>query len=132
MRLGQLHITVSDIDRSVAFYRDVLGADLLFTVPEQAMAFLQAGDTRLYLGEAESPELASRPLAYYRVDDLDAEFARISAAGVTFSAAPHLVHSDGVTELRLAFLTDPDGIVVGLMEERPLSGSAVSGEASRP
>jgi hypothetical protein len=32
---------------------------------------------------------------------------------------PHVVHRDGGTELWMAFLTDPDGHHLGLMQERP-------------
>ena len=49
--IGQLHITVSDLETSVAFYRDVLGLPHLFTVEGQPMAFFQAGAVRLYLGD---------------------------------------------------------------------------------
>ena len=37
--LGQIHVSVTDLDRSVAFYRDVLGIEFLFRVPGQPMAF---------------------------------------------------------------------------------------------
>ena len=48
--LGQVHISVTDVEASVAFYRDVLGMTHLFTVPGQPMAFFQSGEVRLYLG----------------------------------------------------------------------------------
>jgi catechol 2,3-dioxygenase-like lactoylglutathione lyase family enzyme len=44
--LGQVHISVSDVERSVAWYRDVLGLTHLFTVPGQPMAFFASGDVR--------------------------------------------------------------------------------------
>ena len=48
--VGQIHISVTDVERSLAFCRDVLGLEHLFTVSGQPMAFFQAGDVRLYLG----------------------------------------------------------------------------------
>src|SRR5687767_14822374 len=48
-RVGQIHISVTEIDRSVAFYRDTLGLPFLFRVPGQPMAFFDCGGTRLYL-----------------------------------------------------------------------------------
>jgi predicted enzyme related to lactoylglutathione lyase len=119
--LAQLHITVTDIDKSVAFYRDLLGVPFLFQVPGQAMAFLQSGGVRLYLGKAESAAFTSRPLMYFRVDDLDAEHARLTAAGLAFAEAPHRVHRDDKHELWMAFTKDPDGATVGLMQEKPIS-----------
>jgi catechol 2,3-dioxygenase-like lactoylglutathione lyase family enzyme len=42
--MGQLSITVSDLDASVRWYRDVLGLPHLFTVEGQPMAFLRTGE----------------------------------------------------------------------------------------
>lgn len=117
--VGQIHISVTELDRSVGFYRDVLGIPLLFRVPGQAMAFLASGDVRLYLGVPERPEFASRVVLYFRVDDLEAEHDRLIAQGVTFREPPRVVHRDGATELWMASFTDPDGHHLVLMHERP-------------
>jgi len=119
MELAQLHITVTDIDRSVAFYRDVLGLDFLFDVPDQKMAFLQAGSVRVYLGEAESPDTSSHPIVYYRAEALDDEYERLLRAGAPGGQPPHRVHADERHELWMASVLDPDGHHVILMEERP-------------
>ena len=116
--LGQVHISVRDLDRSIEFYRDVLGITFLFRVPNQPMAFFQAGDVRLYLGTTESPEFASKCVLYFRVDDLDAEYKRLGAAGVAFLDAPHAVHREDNSELWMVFLVDPDGHQIGLMQTR--------------
>jgi catechol 2,3-dioxygenase-like lactoylglutathione lyase family enzyme len=117
--VGQIHISVTDLSRSVAFYRDVLGIPLLFEVPGQPMAFFASGDVRLYLGVPEDPAFASRCTLYFRVDDIEAEHERLVAAGVPMLGKPHVVHRDGPTELWMAFLRDPDGHNIGLMQERP-------------
>lgn len=116
--LGQVHVSVRDVDRSVEFYRDVLGMEFLFRVPGQPMAFFQSGDVRLYLGTPESPEFASKCVLYFRVDDLDAEYARLGGLGVKFLDEPHVVHRDAGGELWMVFLVDPDGHQIGLMEQR--------------
>lgn len=116
--VGQIHISVTDIDRSVAFYRDVLGIPLLFQVPGQQMAFFASGDVRLYLGVPETADFATRCSLYFRVDDIQAEHARLVAAGVRFSGEPHVVHRDGATALWMAGFTDPDRHNLLLMEER--------------
>jgi predicted enzyme related to lactoylglutathione lyase len=117
--IGQLHITVSDLETSVAFYRDVLGLPHLFTVEGQPMAFFQAGSVRLYLGETPDERFRSRPVVYYAVDDLEAAYAEVTGRGAPSMARPHLVHRDGETELWMAFVSDPDGTPVGLMVGRP-------------
>lgn len=116
--LGQIHISVRDLDRSIQFYRDVLGIRFLFQVPGQPMAFFQAGDVRLYLGTPETPEFASKCVLYFRVDDLDAEYNRLSGEGVAFLDVPHRVSRDDTGELWMVFLTDPDGHQIGLMQHR--------------
>jgi predicted enzyme related to lactoylglutathione lyase len=116
--LGQVHVSVTDVERSVAFYRDVLGIAHLFTVPGQPMAFFASGQVRLYLGVPETPEFTSRCVLYFTVDDIDAEFDRLGELGVEFSDTPHVVHRDGTSQLWMAGLRDPDGHHVILMQER--------------
>lgn len=119
--IGQIHITVEDVERAVGFYRDVLGLPLLFEVPEQSMAFFDCGGVRLYLGRAEDPEQASRPLLYYRVPDIGAAWEALSEHDVERQSPPHVVHRSETNELWLASLEDPEGNLVCLMEERPLA-----------
>jgi catechol 2,3-dioxygenase-like lactoylglutathione lyase family enzyme len=116
--LAQVHISVTDLDRSVAFYRDVLGIPLLFEVPAQRMAFFASGDVRLYLAMPESEEFAGKATLYFRVDDIEAEHARLAGLGVPVIDKPHVVHRDGTLELWMSFLRDPDGNNLALMQER--------------
>jgi len=117
--VGQIHISVRDVDAAVAFYRDVLGIPFLFQVPGQPMAFFQSGDVRLYLGVPESAEFTSKVVLYFTVPDIDAEHARLTGAGVDFlDDKPRVVHRDGDGELWMAFFRDPDGHHLGLMEQR--------------
>jgi predicted enzyme related to lactoylglutathione lyase len=116
--IGQLHITVSDVETSVRFYRDVLGLPHLFTVEGQPMAFFQAGSVRLYLGRTEDERFRSRPVVYYSVEDVESAYAEVTGRGAPSLSGPHLVHRDGDSELWMAFVSDPDGNPVGLMAER--------------
>jgi catechol 2,3-dioxygenase-like lactoylglutathione lyase family enzyme len=118
--IAQLHVSVSDLDEAVRFYRDVLGLRHLFTVPGQPMAFFDAGGVRLYLGVPEDERFRSRPVVYYRVGDVESAFAEVTRRGATPLSGPHLVHRDDGSELWMAFVSDPDGTPVGLLEERSL------------
>lgn len=118
--VGQIHLSVTDLDRSLAFYTDLLGIPLLFRAPDQQMAFLDSGGVRLYLGVPERPEFTSRAVLYFRVADIDAEHRRLAAAGVPFTKPPGVAHRDRATELWLAPFTDPDGHHLILMQERPV------------
>jgi catechol 2,3-dioxygenase-like lactoylglutathione lyase family enzyme len=116
--IGQIHVSVSDIDRSVAFYRDVLGARFLFQVPGQPMAFFDLGGVRLYLGKPESPDFRSSPILYFTVDDVDEAHRALRQRGVEFLDEPHVVNRTESSELWMAFFRDPDGTHLALMEDR--------------
>lgn len=120
--IGQIHIGVKDIRRAVAFYRDILGLQLLFEVPQQKMAFFDCGGIRLYLSEDESAEFPSHPLLYYRVADINEAYQAISAHGVIFEREPHVVHRTEQYELWMAGFRDPEGNFIHLMDEAPVSG----------
>ena len=115
--IGQLHVTVTDIARSVAFYRDVLGLPLLFEVPGQGMASFNCQGVRLYLGTAESPEFESQPLIYFRAESARDAGAELARRGVEFTSEPHVVHRQGDTELWIGFFRDPDGTTLAVMSE---------------
>jgi catechol 2,3-dioxygenase-like lactoylglutathione lyase family enzyme len=119
--IGQIHVSVSDVDRSVEFYRDVLGLPFLFRVPEQPMAFFHCDGVRLYLGAPESEAFRSRATLYFRVDDVEEAHQELVGRGVTFLDAPHVVARFNETELVMAFFGDPDGNNLALMEERALA-----------
>ena len=116
--VAQIHLSVSDIDRSVAFYRDVLGIPFLFQVEGRPMAFFRSGDVRLYLGKPESAEFTTRTVHYFTVDDIHAERARLQARGVEFADQPHVVHRTADTELWMTGFQDPDGHHLILMQEK--------------
>ncbi len=117
--LGQVSLPVTDIERSVAFYRDTLGLPHLYTYG--ALAFLDCDGTRLYLaqgGEGGGPLPPSASVLYFRVDDIGAAHEALAARGVSFVGAPHRIHThpDG-TEEWMAFFHDPDQNTVGLMSQ---------------
>jgi len=116
--IGQVHIGVGDLNRAVSFYRDTVGLEFLFTVPDQQMAFLLCGSVRLYLSVASDPKSLSDPVIYLSTDSIEAEHARLANAGVEFIQPPVLIHHDEATELWMAFFRDTEGRPIGLMEER--------------
>jgi methylmalonyl-CoA/ethylmalonyl-CoA epimerase len=116
-RIGQIAVNASDLERAVAFYRDVLGMRFLFQVPR--MAFFDCGGIRLMLGLAERPEFDHpASVLYYQVAEIAAAHRELASRGVTFEAEPHVVHRAPGQELWLAFLRDSEGNPLALMEER--------------
>ena len=118
IRLGQLHqlaLGATDLQRSVAFYRDQLGLHLFAEFDPPGLAFFELGDTRLLLEHAEEPS-PGHSVLYLRVSDLDAAYRTLRERGVAFTSEPHLIHRDedgtfgpAGSEEWMAFLDDPDG-----------------------
>src|SRR5262245_29583546 len=104
--VAQLLIPVDDFEKGVAFYRDVLGIPFLFSAPPQ-MAFFACGSVRLLLGVMPAGQAAQRGSAiYFKVPDIQGVHASLSAKGVVFVAAPHVVHRTAASELWLAEFKD--------------------------
>jgi catechol 2,3-dioxygenase-like lactoylglutathione lyase family enzyme len=116
-QIGQIRVQVTDVDRAVAFYRDVLGMAFIFQFP--GMAFFDLDGIRLMLVEPEGRAFGGESTIYYRVDQIDAAVAALEARGVAFDDRPHEVHRDEAHELWMAFFRDPDGNVLALMSEVP-------------
>jgi len=121
-RIGQIHVSVTDVDRAVTFYRDVLGLPFLFRVPGQPMAFFDCDGVRLYLGRPESETFRSNPILYFSVPDIEEAFARLGERGVRFTDTPHVVHRTETAELWMTAFDDPDGNHLVLMSERQNDG----------
>lgn len=113
-RIGQIALTVEDLEKAAAFYRDVLGMELLFEVP--GMAFFGCGDVRLLLGTAQGTDHPPS-IIYYRVDDITAACDTLRQRGATIQREAELAHKAEGYELWLAFLRDPDGHMLALMSE---------------
>jgi predicted enzyme related to lactoylglutathione lyase len=120
--VAQIHISVRDLQRMVAFYRDVLGLEVV--IEAESAVFLDCGGTRLYLAVPESEEYRSNPLLYFAVDDIDGMVAAVKNKGATVRSEPHVVHRTPESELWLAFISDAEDHAVGLMEQRPTSEAA--------
>ena len=61
--IAQIALTVADLDRSVPFYRDVLGMPLLFQAPP-GLAFFRCGAIRLMLSLPEKAAEGSSSVIY--------------------------------------------------------------------
>jgi predicted enzyme related to lactoylglutathione lyase len=115
-RIGQIAVTVAELERAVSFYRDVLGMRFLFQVPR--MAFFDAGGVRLMLAVPEREEFAHlSSVIYYDVSDLNGAYGTLQSRGAAFEGEPHLVADLGEKELWMAFLRDSEGNLLALMSE---------------
>lgn len=118
-RVGQIFVNVHDLERAIAFYRDVLGMKFLFQAPPN-MAFFDCEGIRLMLGVADRPELDHpASIIYYKVDDIERVYEIFKARGVEFVVKPHLVAPMPTYDLWLADFRDSEGNLLALMSEVP-------------
>jgi methylmalonyl-CoA/ethylmalonyl-CoA epimerase len=120
--IGQIAVTVVNLEEAKAFYGDVLGMKFLFDAGR--MAFFQCGTVRLLIGASEpgaGKQAAGMDgtILYYRVADIQAAHAALREKNVEFVQEPHLVARMKSHDLWLAFLKDPAGNALALMSEVP-------------
>src|SRR5437867_1334467 len=113
--LGQIALTITDLERAVAFYRDLLGLKHLFSAPP-GLAFFACGNIRLMLSRPEKPDAERFSAAlYFKVPDIESAHASLAGKGVLFEAQPHLVAKLPDHELWMAFFRDHDRNLLSLM-----------------
>jgi predicted enzyme related to lactoylglutathione lyase len=117
-RIRQIAVTVSDVGKALEFYRDALELPFLFA-PSPNLAFLRAGEVRLMLSTPQGAgQVGANSILYFSVNDIDAAYGTLLGRGVTPEREPQVVATMPDHVLWLAFVRDPDGNLVGLMEER--------------
>src|SRR5712691_3784746 len=125
-RIGHVHLTVADLDRALAFYRDVLGFAVTLRYGADAV-FLSAGGYHHHIGlntwagrGAPAPPPGTTGLYHLAIlfpdrQALAVAVRRVIDAGIVLEgAADH-----GVSEA--VYLRDPDGNGVELYCDRPES-----------
>ena len=114
--IGQVSVTVQDLDRAVSFYRDQLGMPFLFQVPN--MAFFDCAGVRLMLTlpEAGSDDVHTSIL-YYKVDDIQDAYRIMKDRNVQFVGRPHKIANLEDHELWMAFFRDSEMNLLALMAE---------------
>lgn len=116
--IGQVAITVSDVGVALAYYRDVLGLSFLFSAGPN-LAFLSDGSIRIMLSTPQgSGSVGANSILYFRVSDIEATHAGMVERGSASERSPQLAAKMPDHDLWIGFLRDPDGNLVGLMEEK--------------
>ncbi len=117
-QIGQIAVTVSDVGTATPFYRDVLGLTFLFS-PAPNLAFLLAGGVRIMLTTPQGAgAVGHNSILFFKVHDCEGAYRTIVERGAASEREPVLTAKLPDHELWIAFVRDPDGNLVGLMEER--------------
>lgn len=127
--LGQIAVTVRQIERATTFYATAIGLRPLFRAG--GLSFFDCGGVRLMLSEPDgtigpvpadaAPVEPTKPPAfalYFKVDDIDAAHRELTGRGVPFIKAPHVIAVMPDHDLWLADFHDNEGNTLALMEER--------------
>ncbi|MBK8500917.1 MAG: VOC family protein [Saprospiraceae bacterium] len=123
-RIGHVHLKVSDLNKALAFYRDILGFEVTIMYGDQA-AFLSAGGYHHHIGlntwhSKDAPPASKEGVGLYHTaivyperKDLAAILQRIKASGYSINGAS----DHGVSEA--IYLSDPDNNGIELYWDRP-------------
>lgn len=120
------NLVVTDIARSTAFYRDILGFTIAATVPDQApfaFVWLRRGNVNIFLNDRRTvaehdPELAKKPIGgsftiYIAMTGIDEFYAQIAARATVVDPLETKFYG-----MRECLLADPDGYLLTFAEEQ--------------
>jgi methylmalonyl-CoA/ethylmalonyl-CoA epimerase len=123
--IGQIAITVADVDRAEAFYRSQLGLRHLYRFGN--LTFFDCAGVRLMLAKAEVPENINRTsVIYFKCADIGLTVRELKARSVQFTQGPQRIAEMDDHDLWMAFFNDPDGHTLAVMQEAP-KGYALGG-----
>jgi lactoylglutathione lyase len=129
--LFESHLTVSDLGRSVAFYRDVVGLPVALEIPERGAAFFWCGSPRKSMLGLWSRGSAPRGMNLHIAFDAELEHvldspARLKALGVSplsfFGDETHEPTVIGWMPAAAVYFRDPDGHqleYLAMLDEEP-------------
>jgi len=103
---------VSDVAAAKAVYAALLGVPP--TTDEPYYVGFEAAGQHIGLVPGGGPQGMTSPVAYWHVPDIEAKLAEVTAAGATVKETPHDVGGGRL----VASFTDPDGNVLGLIQDR--------------
>lgn len=120
-QLDYTMITVSDMARSIEFYRDRLGLVLKFESPEwtefqtgpTTLALHGGGITRQHSGEGNEGTPAGTCSIGFNVEDVDKTYVDLKERGIQFVMPPTQREGEGI---KLAVCIDPDGLPISFAQ----------------
>jgi methylmalonyl-CoA/ethylmalonyl-CoA epimerase len=118
-RIGQIGLSVQDVDRSEAFYRDVLRLRFLYRFGD--LVFFDCAGVRLLLEKTtgHSENVVQGSPIYFSCADMTLAVRELQQRGIVFTSMPHLIAPMEDHDLWMAFFEDPDGHTLALMHEAP-------------
>lgn len=112
-------VTVSDMERSVRFYRDTLGLNLQFQSPGWTEFGIGSTTLALHGGGKPAPpvqgreQLAGTASIGFSVDNVDHVYEQLKTRGARAVLPPTARSAEGI---RLAIFADPDGLAISFSQ----------------
>jgi predicted enzyme related to lactoylglutathione lyase len=103
---------VTDLERAKAVYTALLGMPPQHDAPYYVG--YETGGQHIGLVPGGASQGMASPVAYWHVSDIEAKLAEVTAAGATVKEPPRDVGGGRL----VATVTDPDGNVLGLLQDR--------------
>ncbi|HZD58112.1 MAG TPA: VOC family protein [Anaerolineales bacterium] len=117
-RIGQVSLTVDDVDVAERFYQDTLGLRKLYRFGD--LVFFDCAGVRLFISKPETGSFSpASSVLYFRTPDIRVAVHEMTAKGVSFIDEPHVVAEMADHDLWMAFFKDPAGNTLALMHEAP-------------
>ncbi len=142
-RVHHVKYTISDLDRSISFYRDMLGFELTYEAERENLAsydtIMDMKDVKVRVGMMEHPPtgfvvglvqfqnpapvarelrntyIGASSLAL-QVESAEAEYRRLTDAGVVSMSPPTEIVREGRTAAIAFYILDPDAIPIELWQ----------------
>jgi methylmalonyl-CoA/ethylmalonyl-CoA epimerase len=116
--VGQVSLTVDDIEAAEKFYVTALNLKKLFRFGN--LLFVDCAGLRVLIEPSnEKPFTPKSSTLYFRVPDLTVAVRELRRNGVEFLDHPHLIAPMEDHDLWMTFFKDPAGNIHGLMQEAP-------------
>jgi methylmalonyl-CoA/ethylmalonyl-CoA epimerase len=117
-QLGQIALTVDDLDAAERFYAETLGLRKLFRFGD--LSFFDCAGVRLLVEKSNTqPFVPASSVLYFRTPDITVAARELKARGVLFIDSPHMIAPMEDHDLWMAFFKDPAGNPMALMHEAP-------------
>jgi methylmalonyl-CoA/ethylmalonyl-CoA epimerase len=117
-QIGQVSLTVDDIDVAERFYGEILGLRKLFRFGD--LVFFDCSGVRLFIEKSNGkPFSPASSVFYFRIPDIAVAQRALKARGVAFVDSPHLIAPMEDHDLWMVFFKDPAGNPLALMQEAP-------------
>jgi len=112
-KISNIILTVENLDKALAFYRDILRMRVNSTIPGE-FTFLDAEGVTLALREGSAKPEPGLTELVFEVGDVKPTYQELKSKGVIFPYPPRAVTGNETSELHATDFRDPDGHILSI------------------